>query len=269
MQQDSLQWKSWRTYRECASSWFYTTVAFLLLTIFFLLASATDYRLFNEISVWSKPFKFALSFAVYFATLLIFARYLPLGYLRKGMGRLIAVSITFVALGEMAYLTIQSALGEASHFNSTTSFHALMYVLMGIGATWLVAAPLGLGWVIGRNSAKNNPMVLSIIIGLALTFILGGGFGGYLSSQTNHWVNAAATDANGILLFNWATDGGDLRVAHFFGLHAMQAVPLFALLLPKKMRNNTASALVVTFSVVYAAFSVHTFVQAIQGQPFL
>jgi len=82
-------------------------------------------------------------------------------------------------------------------------------------------------------------------------------------------VNAAATDANGILLFNWATDGGDLRVAHFFGLHAMQAVPLFALLLPKKMRNNTASALVVTFAVVYAAFSVHTFVQAIQGQPFL
>ncbi|MDG1925873.1 MAG: hypothetical protein P8I59_11580, partial [Pseudomonadales bacterium] len=60
-----------------------------------------------------------------------------------------------------------------------------------------------------------------------------------------------------------------LRVAHFFGMHAMQVVPLFALLLPQRLRAHTAYALVIGFSAAYATFSVHTFVQAIQGQPFI
>ena len=132
-----------------------------------------------------------------------------------------------------------------------------------------MTAPLFYDRVIGLNNAKNDPMVLCIIIGLGLSFILGGGFGGYLGGQTSHWVNTAATDAKGIWLFNWVTDGDDLRVAHFFGLHAMQAIPLFALLLPKQLSRNSACALVALFSATYAVFSVHTFIQAVQGEPFI
>ena len=53
---------------------------------FCLSAGAVDDRLFNGVSVWSKPFKFALSLAVYFATLLVFSRYLPIGYLGTKWG---------------------------------------------------------------------------------------------------------------------------------------------------------------------------------------
>ena len=84
------------------------------------LAGAVDDRLFNGVSVWSKPFKFAMSLAVYFATLLVFSRYLPIGYLGTKWGRILVMSLVWVAGVEMAYITVQSALGEASHFNSTS-----------------------------------------------------------------------------------------------------------------------------------------------------
>jgi sugar lactone lactonase YvrE len=40
--------------------------------------------------------------------------------------------------------------------------------------------------------------------------------------------------ANGIWLMKWSRDGGDLRVAHFFGTHAMQVLPLLTALLPAR-----------------------------------
>ena len=266
---DDLQRGGWRTYRDLEPIWFDTTLALLSLAMVCLLAGVIDERLINGVSVWAKPSKFAMSLGVYFATLLAFVSYLPAGYLRTGGGRFVSVTLVFVALGEMIYITIQGALGEASHFNFTTPFHAVMYSLMGIGATWLVTSPLWLGWVIWQNNAKNAPMALAIILGLGLTFVFGMGFGGYLGNQTAHWVNATTSDANGIWLFNWSTDGGDLRVAHFFGMHAMQAVPLFAFLLPAHLSKNYGYALVAAFSAAYAAFSLATFVQAIEGQPFI
>ena len=139
--------------------WFDTTIALLTLTTVGLLAGALDERLFNGVSVWAKQSKFAVSLALYFVTLLVYVRYLPVGYLRTGGGRVVAVTLVFVALGEMIYITVQGALGEASHINSTTSFHAVMYALMGIGATWLVTGPLWFGWVIWQTNAKKDPMV--------------------------------------------------------------------------------------------------------------
>ena len=198
-----------------------------------LLAGAFDDRLFNGVSVWSKPFKFALSLAVYFATCWCS----PTTCLTVTFEPRLGEYSWYRLLGSLALrwpTSLFGALGEASHFNATTAFHGLMYSLMGFGAAWLVTALVWFGWAIARNNMYENPIVLAIIIGLALTFIVGGGFGSYLGGQASHWVGAAETDANGILFFNWATDGGDLRVAHFFGMHAMQAIPLFALFLPTR-----------------------------------
>ncbi len=255
--------------RDIQPVWYYMVIGHLALMAFCIVAAGVDARLLHGVSVWTKPAKFALSLAVYFATLMCFVRYLPHGYLNTLGGRLLVQVTAWCAVLEMIYITVQAALGQASHFNTGTPFHAMMYSLMGLGATLLVAALAWMGWVISRANRLDNPMVLAVVLGLVLTFVLGGGFGGYLGGAAQHWVGGAATDADGLALFNWARDGGDLRVAHFWGMHAMQLIPLLALCLPAKLPNALKLAGIVAGSAAYTAFATYTFYQALQGLPFI
>ena len=66
---------------------------------------------------------------------------------------------------------------------------------------------------------------------------------------------------------DWARDGGDLRVAHFFGMHAMHAFPLFALLLPMNCGEKRKLGVLSRFITCYARLSAGTFIQAINGRP--
>ena len=249
--------------------WFQSTFTLFALTAAFFVALHLDNRLLYGVSVWSKPLKFSLSLAVYFGTLLLMARLLPVGQLNSGRHHTIATSLIFVAAFEMAYIAIQAALGETSHFNKTTAFHNVMYSLMGIGAVWLTMGLTWLAVLIAKHNDRSDPLVLAILLGLGISAALGGGFGAYLGGQESHWVDAVPNDANGLWLFNWSNDGGDLRVAHFFGLHAMQAIPIFALALPRVLGLSKKRIAIVVFSLSYSALCVYTFAQALGGQPFI
>jgi hypothetical protein len=96
-----------------------------------------------------------------------------------------------------------------------------------------------------------------------------GGFGGYMGQHMSHWVGGTQNDAAGLWLMKWSRDGGDLRVAHFFGIHAMQVLPMFSALLPRAWPARTAIVVVVGAAAVYAAATTFTFVQAIDGLPFV
>ena len=254
-------------------SWYYSTIAYFFLMVFCMIAAQLDSRLLFDVSVWSKPFKFSLSLVAYFATLIWCWNYTTEHFRRTTRAKVLIAIPTTMALLEMVYITVQAGLGEASHFNLSTPYHAMMYSLMGFGAVCMVIAVAWLGIEIGISRGLREPLIVAIVLGLVLTFVLGGGFGGYLGSAGGHWVNAPATDANGTLLFNWTRQGGDLRVAHFFGMHAMQVIPVFALLLvkvsPRVLSKNMATACVVGFACAYTAWTTNTFFQAIQGQPFM
>ena len=103
---------------------------------------------------------------------------------------------------------------------------------MGLGAVTLSSTALVLGLLVARSTgyALAGALKLSIVLGLVLTFLLGTGFGAYISAQLNgHWVGGSLSDAGGLPLVKWSRDGGDLRVAHFFGIHAMHFIPAFGL----------------------------------------
>lgn len=257
-----------RVIRSRHPAWFNIASGFVTLMVFCLIMMLIDERLINGVSVWLKPFKFALSITVFFATLVWFAPLMPKNYFSTWRGKLLTWMAIVCALFEIIYITYQGALGQASHFNISTPFHATMYSLMGVAAAVLVGSCLWMGSSILWKHRFKDPYILAVGLGLILTFLLGGGFGGYLGSQTSHWIGGTMTDANGLWLVQWSRDGGDLRVAHFFGMHAMQILPLLALPLAGR-RNPLAFISVIVLACSFSVFTIFTFIQALRGIPFL
>ncbi len=58
-----------------------------------------------------------------------------------------------------------------------------------------------------------------------------------MSQQAGHAVGA---EGGQVPLFGWNRSGGDLRVAHFLGIHAEQAIPLLAALDREPRRRGRA-----------------------------
>jgi hypothetical protein len=82
-----------------------------------------------------------------------------------------------------------------------------------------------------------------------------------LAGNTGHWIGGDLNDASGLPIFKWSTTGGDLRVAHFIGLHAMQIVPLAAL--------SGKRSVVWGVAIVLTIATVLTYFQALSGTPLL
>ena len=248
--------------------WFYFAVAHVVVGAICLLLSFIDPRTLAGVSVWIKPFKFGVSISVYLATLAWFAPLMPPRYFSLKRGKVLTWMPILAGVFELGYIVFQASLGQASHFNLSSPFHIHMYQLMGVGAVLLVSASLWMGVTILRSHRLRDPYIFAVGISLVLAFVLGGGFGGYMSSQTSHWVGGLASDAHGLWLVNWVRDGGDLRVAHFFGLHAMQILPFGAWLIAHRTQRFTFSS-IIAMICVFTVFTIFTFVQAIQGQAFI
>lgn len=67
----------------------------------------------------------------------------------------------------------------------------------------------------------------------------------------------------GLPVTNWSTQYGDLRIAHFFGMHALQLIPLFGYYVARR------SFQVVLFSAVYLGFVAFLLMEALAGKPLL
>jgi hypothetical protein len=247
------------------------TTMLLMAAITFVLASL-DGRLFQGVSTWVKPLKFQLSTAMYLLTLAFFMAWLPSERQQSWLARYVVWSGIGAGLFEVLYITWQGAFGLASHYNHASPFYSTMYTLMGVGAVILTTASLALAILIARSPTPALPQALkhAVVLGLGLTFVLGTGFGAYLGAQsTGHWVGGALTDAGGLPLFNWSRTGGDLRVAHFFGIHAMHFIPaIVALAVAARLPVARGVAGVWLLALGFCALTVATFVQAARGQPF-
>jgi hypothetical protein len=249
--------------------------AFALLLAFSVAPTAiaflVDDRTLNGANVWLKPLKFEVSLALYLATLAWLAGWLPARILSNPWYRAYAVLVVTCIGLEMVWIAGAAAFGVASHFNASTPLMSAAYRLMGVLAVILSSATLVyaiLLWRVGDGTLR-PAFRLSVVLGLALTFMLTIPIAGYMASGTGHLVAGNGSDAEGLALFGWARNGGDLRVSHFFATHAMQFIPLAGLLADRLSSPRAGRRAVVLFAVIYVLVVVYTLVEALQGRPFL
>jgi hypothetical protein len=144
------------------------------------------------------------------------------------------------------------------------------YRLAGVGAVILIAAILVQGVMIARQRSVPVAPALrwALVAGAMISFVGTLVAAGFLSAYGGHWVGGQPTDADGLLLMGWSRNGGDLRVAHFFALHAQQLIAAIGLGLVAAGFRRAKTAVLLA-SAAYVALIAFTFVQALQGRPFL
>jgi hypothetical protein len=237
-------------------------------------AYVMDGRLVNGINVWTKPLKFELSLAVHFLTLALMLGLLTRAARGSRLVRWTLYAAAVSCVAELGYIALQSARGRASHFNADTPIEAALYNIMGIGALILTIAPIVVGIQIWRNGRADfgaglrRGAVLGLVLGGFATIFTAGFLSSSFIVETGRWVDGLRNDSHGIPLMGWSGTGGDLRVAHFFVLHAMQALPVLGLMADRWGKGRERA-------IVYAGVSVWlvivagTFAQALNGNPFI
>ena len=73
----------------------------------------------------------------------------------------------------------------------------------------------------------------------------------------------AADGARGVPLLNWSRQHGDLRIAHFLGMHTLQVFPLVGFYITRSSRA------MIVFACAYAGLVIFVLVQACLGLPLL
>jgi hypothetical protein len=239
----------------------------VMLVIFFLLLF---YYPFNNVIVLGlnsvvKPMKFALSIWIYSWTMALILNYVKDIRKVKMYSWVAVVSMCF----EQAAISFQALRGELSHFNKVNTFGIILFSLMGVFILTITLWTAYITYVfIKQKTYDLHPaIVLSIKIGL-ISFIVFSLFGGYISSLPGHTVGAA-DGGKGLLFLNWSTSFGDLRVAHFFGIHSLQIIPLVAILTTKYFDDKNSAKAIKVFSLVYLCFILFVLVQGLLGIPFI
>ena len=191
-----------------------------------LIAMGLDGRELRGVNIWVKPAKFMASLSLFAISTAWFVGLLPPAQRRSRSVRLVAWTIVAAGAAEVGYISLQAALGQASHYNVGDRLHMLAYQLMGLGAMSLMLTQPLLAWQIWRHGDAGVPQAWreAVVLALVMTFILGVGAAVPLAS-------AQPPTGAGLPVLGWHLGGGDLRPAHFIGSHAQQFVPFFGALM--------------------------------------
>ena len=228
---------------------------------------------------WLKPAKFAASIAVYSLTLAWAFRYLPRHpRVRRWVG---GVSAAVFAI-EFALIALQAWRGQLSHFNTSSLLDGALFSIMGAAIVLQTLSSAAVAIAFWRERFADRALGWSLRLGFCIT-ILGASMGGLMTRPTPvqlermgsapplvvgaHTVGAPDGGA-GLPGTGWSREHGDLRVPHFFGLHALQVLPLLALGLRRGRRPEPQRVrLVVSGAVSYGGLVALLLWQALRGQP--
>jgi hypothetical protein len=224
-----------------------------------IIMTQTSETIVLGINAWIKPMKFFFSIWIFCWTMGWFLAYLN----NKRRVRIYTWAVVVVMIIEQVIITWQAANGRLSHFNITTPFYRLLFTIMGVAIATLMAWTGVIGYYFFKQKQFDVPMpyVWGIRLGIILS-VLFSFEGGIMAAQLSHTVGAP-DGGPGLPIVNWTRQYGDLRVAHFIGIHSLQIIPLFGYYIAKTNRS------VQLFAAGYFILTMFLLIQAFRKIPLL
>ncbi len=238
-----------------------------------IVAMPFDSRRILGLNPWIKPMKFELSVIIYLLTLALFLHLLasdgvPADRWRRSrvwLGCGFAAAMTV----ENTIIALQSARGVRSHMNYTTLSDGALFGIMGL---FILFNTLLVAWLLVLWCAARPRIAMAVKWGVALgliTLLLGSMEGVAMVQHGAHTVGAEDGLA-GLPFLNWSRANGDLRVAHFFAIHALQIFPLAGFAFARRLWSQSLQIVAVcVFALFYTGAVAWLFADAMRGRPLL
>jgi len=182
---------------------------------------------------------------------------------RPRLVRIIANVTTASLIVEMIAIITQAARGTTSHFNMSTPFNAVVWSAMGTFVTlvWIMGFLAAIALL--RQRMADAAFAWSLRLGVIISLV---GLAAAIPMTVLNAHSVGVADGGpGIPILGWSTLGGDLRVAHFVGLHALQVMPFLGWWFSRRGVGNRL-ALVWTGGLAYLGFVLLLLWQALRGQ---
>src|SRR3954470_10990218 len=256
-----------------------TAAGLLMLAAFAasLAAMTVDASTILGVPRWLKPAKFAISTGIYCLTLAWIFTFLPQ---RRRLAAVVGWLTAIVTVVEVGIIDLQAARGVISHFNAATTVDAALFGIMGLGIVILWFSAIALTVALFRHRFPDPAFGWALRLGLLLT-VVGQGTGAFMTAPTQAHLEAArSTGMNvsgshtiggpdggpGLPIIGWSREHGDVRVAHFVGMHAVQVLPAIAWLLPIASPTRRRRAVIAMSAGYFALFAI-LLIQALNGHP--
>jgi hypothetical protein len=243
-----------------------------------LIALFVDPRQITNAPAWLKPAKFAASIAIYTLTLAWVFTYLP-EWIRTR--RLVSWITTVTLILEIVIIDFQAWRGTTSHFNVGTVLDGVLFSIMGLAIVVQTFSSIAVAVALWRQKFVDDALGWALRLGMIIT-IVGAISGGLMTRPTSAQIEAAraghrmtvagahtvgAPDGGpGLPGTGWSLEHGDIRIAHFVGLHALQVLPLVTLVFAR--RNDIAARIRIAWALSASYVSLFALLlwQALRGQ---
>jgi hypothetical protein len=248
--------------------------------VFTMCGLVVDRRVITGAPAWLKPAKFALSTMIAawsFAFCIASTRIWP------KVTRALDIALAAGLAIEIALIDMQAARGTTSHFNVSTSLDSAVWEVMGVSILCIWLGMLLLTIVLFRQPYARSAWGWSLRLGMVLALI-GTGSGGLMTLPNSQQLAEAhasgrlptigahtvgAPDGGpGLPVTGWSADHGDLRVAHFLGMHGLQVLPLLAWWIGRRFAGDDRTQVKLIFAIAASYLALFGLIlwQAFRGQ---
>jgi hypothetical protein len=198
------------------------------------------------------------------------------------MRRTVGWTTAIVFVLEVAIIDAQAWRGTTSHFNVSTVGNAVLFAIMGAAILLQTIVSVTVAVALWRQRFADRPLAWALRLGMTLT-IVGALTGSLMTRPTSAQLAHAKAEGRlavsgahtvggpdggpGVPVTGWSREHGDLRVAHFVGLHAIQALALMAVWLRRwRVHESVRVRVMLAAAASYTSLFLLLLWQALRGQ---